>query len=80
LSTQPNNLAIGPDGRAYATDGASQIQAVTPAGAQATLIIPAPGGNVGFLKGIFDGHNGYLYAPYDDGLHAGREYFYRISY
>ncbi len=80
LSTQPDNLAIGPDGSAYATDGASQIQAVTPGGSQTTLIIPAPGGNVGSLRGIFDGRNGYLYAEYDDGLHAGHEYFYRISY
>jgi hypothetical protein len=80
LSTQPNNLAIGPDGSAYATDGASQIQAVTPVGAQTTLIIPPPLSNIGFLKGIFDGRNGYLYAAYDDGLHATREYFYRISY
>lgn len=80
LSTQPNNLAIGPDGSAYATDGASTIQAVTPAGTASSVVIPPPSGNIGFLRGIFDGRNGYLYAFYDDGLHAGHEYFYRISY
>jgi hypothetical protein len=80
LSTQPDNLAIGPDGNAYATDGGSQIQAVTPGGVQTTLVVPPPGGNVGSFKGIFDGRNGYLYAEYDDGLHAGQEYFYRISH
>ncbi len=79
-STQPNNLAIGPDGSAYTTDGASTIQGVTSGGAASTLVIPPPGGNIGYLTGIFDGRNGYLYAAYDDGLHAGHEYFYRISY
>ena len=79
LATQQWNLAVGADGRAYATDGNSTIWAVTTGGTQTTLAIPPPGGNIGFLRAIFDGHNGYLYAYYDDGLHAGVQYFYRIS-
>jgi hypothetical protein len=79
LSTQQWNLAIGADGRAYATDGNSIIDAITTAGTQTSLTIPPPGGNTGYIRGIFDGHNGYLYVYYDDGLNAGIEYFFRIS-
>ena len=80
VSTLPYNLAIGPDGSAYTTDNASTIQGVSPAGVPSTVVIAPPGGNIGFLKGVFDGHNGFVYAYYDDGLHAGVEYVYRISY
>ena len=79
LSTQQWNLAIGADGRAYATDGNSTIRAVSSAGVQTTLAIPPPGGNTGYLTAIFDGHNGYLYAFYNDATAAGFLYFYRIS-
>jgi hypothetical protein len=79
LSNQQWNLAIGPDGRAYATDANSTIWAVTTGGTQTTLTIPPPGGATGYLRAIFDGHNGYLYAYYDDGTNAGSQYFYRIS-
>ncbi len=79
LSTQQWSLAIGADGRAYATDDGSTIYAVTTGGTQTTLTIPAPSGGLGDIRAIFDGHNGYLYAYYDDGLNAGDEYFYRIS-
>jgi hypothetical protein len=79
LSTRQWNLAIGADGRAYATDGNSTIWAVTTGGTETTLTIPPPGGNTGYLTAIFDGHNGYLYAYYNAGTSIGVQYFYRIS-
>jgi hypothetical protein len=79
LSTQQWNLAIGADGRAYATDGNSTIWAVTSGGNQTTYPIPAPSGGSGYITAIFDGHNGYLYAWYNDGNSAGVQYVYRIS-
>jgi hypothetical protein len=79
LSSQQWNLAIGADGRAYATDGASNIFAVTTGGMQTTLTIPAPDGEAGYLTALFDGHNGYLYAFYNDENGTGFEYIYRIS-
>jgi hypothetical protein len=79
LSSQQWNLAIGADGRAYATDGNSTIWAVTTGGTQTTLTIPPPGGYTGYLTAIFDGHNGYVYAYYNDGTSVGEQYFYRIS-
>lgn len=79
-AAQQFNLAIGPDGNAYSSDGASTIEAGTPGGSASTVTLPAPGGNVGYVRALFDGHNGFVYAYYDDGLHAGYQYVFRISH
>jgi hypothetical protein len=73
------NLVIGPDGNAYTDDGASVVKSVSTGGSAASVTLPAPGGNIGFLGALFDSKSGYIDAYYDDGLHAGFEYVFRIS-
>ena len=79
LPTQGDLLAIGSDGNAYSSDGAGIVKSLSLAGVVSTVTLPAPSGNVGNVAAVFDGHNGYIYAYYADGPHAGAQYFFRIS-
>lgn len=79
VQASPWNLTIGPDGNAYTDDGASLIQSVSLGGSAASVTLPAPGGNIGYVRALFDSKSGYIDAYYDDGLHAGVEYVFRIS-
>jgi hypothetical protein len=79
ISTQLTNLAVGPDGIAYSSDGASAIESLTASGQTRSVSLPAPGGYLGAIKAVFDGHNGYLYAYYEDGVNAGTQYVFRLS-
>lgn len=80
VSSQVSNLAIGPDGNAYTSDAASLIESLAPSGATASVTLPSIGGNVGYIRAVLDGKNGYIYAWYDDGLHNGTQNVYRISH
>ena len=79
VSTQPDNLVIGPNGNAYTDDNNDTIQGVTAAGVASSVVLVPPLSTDGHLRGIFDGHNGFLYGYYDD-FNLGAEYVYRISY
>jgi hypothetical protein len=74
-------LAIGPDGLAYTSDGANLIESLSPGGAtQSATPSQFPGGYSGYTKAVYDGHNGYVYAYYDDGFNNSTENVYRLSY
>jgi hypothetical protein len=79
-SSQTENLAIGPDGVAYSSDGASLVESLSAAGVTSSVSLPPPSGGVGVIRAVFNGNNGYVYAYYDDGFHNGTQNVFRISY
>jgi hypothetical protein len=74
-------LAIGPDGAAYTDDGNSTVLALAPGATSSTSAsLTPPNGNTGSARGVYDGHNGYVYVFYDDGFNNSTENVYRLSY
>jgi|GEM_PF-6149394 hypothetical protein len=77
-TTQPWQLAIGPDGTAFSDNGNHTVEDLPLSGGSSTLNIPSPSGS-GVVDALFDGGNGYVYAVVNDGVNTGTMDVVRIS-
>jgi hypothetical protein len=71
-------LAIGPDGTAFADNGNETVESLPTSGTSTSLTVPTASGS-GLIDALFDGTNGYVYAVIADGLHNGTMNVVRIS-
>jgi hypothetical protein len=71
-------LAMGPDGTAFASAGTRTVESLPVSGSSTSVAIPTASGN-GNVDALFDGTNGYVYAVIDDGLDNGTMNVVRIS-
>jgi hypothetical protein len=62
---QPWQLAIGPDGTAFAGNGLRTVESLPASGAPTSVTIPTISGS-GRVDAVFDGTNGYVYAAIED--------------
>jgi hypothetical protein len=74
---RPWQLAIGPDGTAFADNGMQTVESLPVSGSSTSLTVPTILG--GRVDALFDGTNGYVYAVIDDGLSNGTMNVVRIS-
>jgi hypothetical protein len=81
VTTPPNTqwqLAMGPDGTAFAETATRTVESLPVSGSSTSVAIPTASGNGG-VDALFDGTNGYVYAVIDDGLGNGTMNVVRIS-
>jgi hypothetical protein len=77
-SGQPWQMAIGPDGTAFASTATRTVENLPISSASTPVTIPTVSGN-GVVDAVFDGTNGYVYAVVDDAVDNGTMNIVRIS-